>query len=82
MTWLPWWVAVVALFLAVLEHRRRVVVVRDLREAVRVLVQAVSILRERQQREHLSPLILAQALRMQDAQDETDAYRAKGGRAR
>jgi len=68
--------------LTLIEHRRRVRVEADLRACVRVLDRAVMIAQGLQQQTHLSPLLLAQALRTQDAQDETDLYRARGGRAR
>ena len=68
--------------LNVIEHRRSLRVERDLRACVRILDRAVALAQGLQQQAHLSPLLLAQAQRMQDAQDETDAYRARGGRAR
>lgn len=68
--------------LNLIEHRRRVCAEAQVRACVRVLDRAVALAQGLQQQVHLSPLILAQAQRMQDAQDETDAYRARGGRAR
>ncbi len=75
-------VSIGCLVWAYIEHRLRVRVQADLHACVRVLERAMALAQAAQQTAHLNPLILSQAQRMQDAQDETDASRASGGRAR
>lgn len=75
-------VSVGCILWALVEHARRLKVERDLRACVTILDRAVTLLDDMERARAFTPLILAQAQRMQDAQDETDALRRNGGLAR
>lgn len=51
----------------------------ELAAALLVVDRATALIETAEARAHLTPLIRAQADRMQDAQDETDAHHARHG---